>query len=249
MGLILGLLVAVIMAIVLVFVVIGVMSAIVWLLWTVIVAAAVAVLGGVAISLLLTGSGDATSATALLSGLAIFIIALAIGRGRRRRRLRQRLGQRGPVITVAATSPPKPVPPPVVPVQPFETEIGGDPKLAAAWVRLAGAADFARSRVGAARSSCALFLAAATRAPDNGDAADFAILIRKRVPERIDECFADCAAQTALEQRATLEATVADLERLGAIAEKRRAALLAAAGGPGERRSLLARRLDADPFA
>ena len=225
--------------------VIGIVSAIAWLLWSGIVALAMAVLGALLVTAMLTGSADLSSTTALVSGAAIFVLALAAGNAMRRRR---RLRRRRTITTTARVieTPPAPVAasPPVA-----DADDGGDPVLAAAWNRLAEASDFARSRISHVRSSCARFLAMADARADNADAAEFALLIRKRVPERIDECLAECRVLTALETRATLEETVADLERLGAIADKRRSALIDANGGPGQRRSLLARRLDADPYA
>lgn len=233
--------------VVMVFVIIAVVSTLAWLLSAGLIALAVSVLAGLAFSALITGTPDPWSSAALLSGGAFFILSMsafrAIGR-RRRDRLRQ---YRNPTINVSARRAPDPKPEPTpAPAAPAD---GREPVLTAAFEQLGKAADFARSRLGVVRSSCVLFLAASDGLPDQAEAADFAILIRKRVPEHIDECLAACRNATAMEAKALLEEAVVDLERLGARADKRRSALMAA-GGPGKRRSLLARRLDEeDPFS
>jgi hypothetical protein len=247
-----GLFFALILLMVMAFVVIGVISAVAWLLWAGLVALAVAALAGLVFSAALTGTPDPWSTTALVSGAAFFVLAIAIGsRKRRQQRLerqdfRSRLRTMVPPPRVPASQPtPPPVPPPVA--MPNEAE-DGDPKLAAAWNRLADKADFARSRINVARTSCARFLALAERHQGNGMATELALLINKHVPEHVDECLAACRTATGLEARGLLEEAVVDLERLGARADKRRSALIEAAG-PGQRRSLLARRLDNDdPF-
>ncbi len=236
---------ALIFLVVMVFVLIAVVSTLAWLLSAGLIALAVSVLAGLVFSALITGAPDPWSSTALISGGAFFILSMsafrAIGR-RRRDRLRQ---YRNPTINVSARRAPDPAGAPAATAEPADSR---EPALTAAFDRLGTAADFARSRLGVVRSSCVLFLAAADGVPDQADAADFAILIRKRVPEHIDECLAACRNATALEAKALLEEAVVDLERLGARADKRRSALIAA-GGPGKRRSLLARRLDEeDPF-
>ncbi len=236
---------------VLVFVVIGVISAVAWLLWAGLVALAIAMLAGLVFSAALTGAPDPWSATALVSGAAVFILAIAVGRRLQRGRLERRNRRHR-----LPTSPPPPrmaaalaaTTPVAIAVDHNDPGDAGDPKLAAAWNRLAEKADFARSRINMARTSCARFLALAENHPGNGMAADLALLIRKHVPEHVDECLAACRTATALEMRGLLEEAVVDLERLGARADKRRSALIEA-NGAGNRRSLLARRLDSDdPF-
>ncbi len=239
MAIVIALLALIAFVVLLGLVLVGVVSAMIWLFWTVIVALAFAVLGGVAIAALL--GGDAPSALAVAGGAAIFVLALGIGNARRRRERRARDAR--PMVAARVVRPPPRPAPEVKPAAPEPIE--ADPALAAAWTRLAETADFARSRIGVARSSCARFLALAAHHPDHGDAADFALLIRKHVPEHVDECLAACRHATALEARGLLEEAVADLERLGARADSKRSALLDA-GAPGRRRSLLARRLDAD---
>ena len=252
MAIVVALVFALIVAIMLVVLVVGILSAIAWVLWTAILALAFAVLGALVISAVLTGSADLSSTTALVSGAAIIVLTLAAGNAIRRRR-RTRAPENKYARPISAKAQTVRVHAMASPSDPKATSQdpgnGRDPVLAAAWDRLADTADFARSRIGYVRSSCSQFLATADRHPDNADAADFAILIRKRVPERIEQCLADCRVATALETRAELEEAVTELERLGAIAEKRRGALIEASGAPGKRRSLLARRLDNDPFA
>jgi hypothetical protein len=238
---------ALIFFVVMVIVLVAVLSTLAWLLSAGLIALAVSVLAGLAFSTLVTGTPDLWSATALISGGAIFILSMSAFRALGRRRAAQRRIYRNPTINVSARRVPDPAPAPPPPVEPRD---GREPELTAAFDRLAGTADFARSRLGVVRSSCVLFLGAADGLAGDGDAADFAILIRKRVPEHIDECLSTCRSATATEAKALLEEAVVDLERLGARADKRRSALIEAAGGPGKRRSLLARRLDEDdPFA
>lgn len=244
MGVVLALVMALAVAVLLVFLVIGALAMVARALGMVLVALAIAVLAGLTIGALV-GGGDPSS-TAWLAGAAVFVLVMALGNsGRRRRRDREASMRRSgfsvrpePVLRSA-----KPVPPPPVVDDP------ADPALAAAWDRLTEAGDFARSRIGVVRTSCGRFLALADRHPGDGDAADYATLIRKRLPEHVDDCLAECRTATALEARALLEEAVADLERLGAGADKRRTALLEANGGAGRRRSLLAHRLDNDPLA
>lgn len=244
---------ALIFLVLMVIVMVAVLSTLAWLLSAGLIALAVSVLAGLAFSALITGSPSPLSATALISGGAFFILSMsafrAIGRRRRETRLRR---YRNPTINVSARRAPRaePVAPAATPAAPpVVPDDGREPELTVAFERLARAADFARSRLGVVRSSCVLFLGAADGLPEQADAADLAILIRKRVPEHIDECLAACRGATALEAKALLEEAVVDLERLGARADKRRSALIDGSSGPGKRRSLLARRLDEDdPF-
>ncbi len=238
-------LVPLIFVVVLLFLLIGLISAVAWLIWAGVVALAFAILAAVLVTVLLTGVAAPLSATGLLTGGAVFVLALTATRALSRRRRAERLEQRRQPRTINVTASRAPKPPEPPPPEPRDDR---HPELGAAFDRLAKSADFARSRLGVVRSSCALFLDAADSRPGDADAAQFAILIRKRVPEHIDEALAACRAATALEARALLEEAIADLERLGARADKRRSALMDA-GGSGRQRSLLARRLDEDPFA
>lgn len=260
MALVLGLAVLVVLAVLVFLLVVGIVSALAWLMWTIFVALAVAVIGALVISAVFTGGADLTSAPALLGGLALFVLALAIGNSRRRARRAQAVEQDRVSRARRVVDAPPPAREPRAaklassalarPLPAADASLADtDHRLGDTLDRLADAADFAGSRIAVARSSCARFLAAADRDPGNGEAEDFAILLRKRVPERIDECLADCRHLTALESRALLEDAVADVEKAGAIADKRRSALVAASQGDSGRRSLLSRRLDDDPFA
>ncbi len=98
------------------------------------------------------------------------------------------------------------------PQDPFET----------AWATAAGEADWAVSRVAAARTSCARLVAIADAEPLATDAVDWANVIRRRVPDLVAACMAECADATPGERRRTLEDLVESLEKIGAEAERRR---------------------------
>ncbi|PZN97362.1 MAG: hypothetical protein DCF31_00960 [Alphaproteobacteria bacterium] len=124
-----------------------------------------------------------------------------------------------------------------------------DPTLADAWDALAGHADWARSRVAVARVSCDRFLQLADRAPLDGDATELAILIRKRIPEHVDEALSKLELATSAEARALLDDAVATVEKVGARAERMRDALMTAeTAALGVQRTHLSRRIDNEPF-
>ncbi len=97
----------------------------------------------------------------------------------------------------------------------------GDP-LEAAWTLTATEADWAVSRVAAARTSCARLLAVADGDPLATDAVDWANVIRRRVPDLVAACMDECRDATASERRRNLEDLVDSLEKIGAEAERRR---------------------------
>jgi hypothetical protein len=124
-----------------------------------------------------------------------------------------------------------------------------DPTLADAWDALAGHADWARSRVAVARASCDRFLQLADRNPLQGEAADLAILIRKRIPEHVDEALGKLDLVTSAEARALLDDTVLTVEKVGARAERLRDTLMASETATlAVQRSHLSRRSDNEPF-
>lgn len=97
----------------------------------------------------------------------------------------------------------------------------GDP-LEAAWTLTATEADWAVSRVAAARTSCARLLAIADGDPLATDAVDWANVVRRRVPDLVAACMEECRDATPVERRRNLDDLVYSLEKIGAEAERRR---------------------------
>ncbi len=94
--------------------------------------------------------------------------------------------------------------------------------LEAAWTRAASEADWAVSRVAAARTSCTRLLAIADADALATDAVDWANVIRRRVPDLVAACMDECADATPAEHRRNLDDLVESLEKIGAEAERRR---------------------------
>lgn len=94
--------------------------------------------------------------------------------------------------------------------------------LEQAWASAAGEADWAVSRIAAARTSCTRLLAIADADPLAADAVDWANVVRRRVPDLVAACAAECADATPQERRRNLEDLVESLERIGAEADRRR---------------------------
>ena len=97
----------------------------------------------------------------------------------------------------------------------------GDP-LEAAWTLAAAEADWAVSRVAAARTSCARLLVVADSDPLATDAVDWANVVRRRVPDLVAACMDECRDVTPIERRRNLDDLVDSLEKIGAEAERRR---------------------------
>lgn len=94
--------------------------------------------------------------------------------------------------------------------------------LDAAWATAAEQADWAVSRIAAARTSCARLIAIADADPLAADAVDWAYVVRRRVPDLVAACAAECADATPSERRRNLEDLVESLEKIGAEADRRR---------------------------
>ncbi len=94
--------------------------------------------------------------------------------------------------------------------------------LDAAWVAVAADADWAASRIAAARTSCMRLIAIAEAEPLATDAVDWANVVRRRVPDLVAACMAECADATPGERRGNLEDLVESLEKIGAEADRRR---------------------------
>jgi hypothetical protein len=99
--------------------------------------------------------------------------------------------------------------------------VPADP-LEQAWTQVAGEADWAVSRIAAARTSCSRLLAIADGDPLAADAVDWANVVRRRVPDLVAACRAECADATPSERRRNLEDLVESLEKIGAEADRRR---------------------------
>ena len=94
--------------------------------------------------------------------------------------------------------------------------------LEAAWAAAAGEADWAVSRIAAARTSCARLIAIADAEPLAADAVDWANVVRRRVPDLVAACLNECRDATGAERRRNLEDLVESLEKIGAEADRRR---------------------------
>lgn len=102
-----------------------------------------------------------------------------------------------------------------------QTADAGNP-LEAAWTLAAAEADWAVSRVAAARTSCARLVAIADFDPLATDAVDWANVVRRRVPDLVAACMDECRDATPVERRRNLDDLVDSLEKIGAEAERRR---------------------------
>ncbi len=181
---------------------------------------------------LLGGSGTTLLAAALLIGAGLML-------ARRRPRQREHIGQPVPESRPGAQRRRS------VDRAPATT----DPALADAWDALAGHADWARSRVAVARTSCDRFLQLADRNALNGEAADLAILIRKRIPEHVNETLGKLDLATSAEARALLDDAVQTVEKVGARAERLRDTLMTAETETlAVQRNHLSRHSDNEPF-
>lgn len=95
--------------------------------------------------------------------------------------------------------------------------------LDAAFAAVAAEADWAASRIAAVRTSCTRLIAVAEAEPLATDAVDWANVVRRRVPDLVAACMAECADATPAERRGNLEDLIESLEKIGAEADRRRA--------------------------
>lgn len=124
-----------------------------------------------------------------------------------------------------------------------------DDPLEAAWLAAARAADWADSRVAVARASCTRLIEIADADPLATEAVDWANVIRRRVPDLVEACMAECADATASERRHNLDDLVESLEKIGAEAERRRDRFRAARATPFEvQRTYVDQRTRPDPM-
>lgn len=94
--------------------------------------------------------------------------------------------------------------------------------LDAAFAAAAAQADWAASRIAAVRTSCMRLIAVAEAEPLATDAVDWANVVRRRVPDLVTACMAECEQATSTERRGNLEDLVESLEKIGAEADRRR---------------------------
>lgn len=146
------------------------------------------------------------AATGQLAGAGAFLAALAL------------LGRRGRTVPVARSHPgPSPVGPSTPPIVPDR-----DPELARAWAAVAAVATGSPDRVEGARLRCGRLLAAADADPLDLELGEWAVFIRRRVPELVDATLAQARAAEGAPARARLVAGLLDdLGRIGAEAERR----------------------------
>ena len=100
-------------------------------------------------------------------------------------------------------------------------EPAADRAVTAAWEALRRAARRAAPRIDRARDSCALVLVAAEPAGTEFALLEWAVFIRKRVPELADIGLADWRAAPPGDRPARLEALIVSLERIGEEAARR----------------------------
>ena len=121
--------------------------------------------------------------------------------------------------------------------------------LGHAWSAAAGRADWAQSRIAVARTSCERLLTLAEERPLDTHAAEWAGVIRRRVPELVTSCLDECARATAAERETHLEHLVEALEKIGGEADRRRTRLLDQATPFGVQRTYVDQRTAHDPLS
>lgn len=100
-------------------------------------------------------------------------------------------------------------------------EPGADALVAGAWVRATRLAPGHRNRIEASRAACAYVLHMAEANPFDMDAMECAVLIRRRLPELIEQTDGYCRLAARPERRDAVDGMVGDLERIGRMAASR----------------------------
>ncbi len=131
--------------------------------------------------------------------------------------------------------------------RPVDRAVPADP-LRGAWDEAAGRADWAQSRIAVARTSCERLLRLAEQQPLDTHAAEWAGVIRRRVPELVTSCLDECARATPAERETHLEHLVEALEKIGGEADRRRTRLLDQATPFGVQRTYVDQRTARDPL-
>ena len=97
-------------------------------------------------------------------------------------------------------------------------EPAADAVVASAWGRAARLAPGQRQRLASAREACSYVLHWAEAHPFDMDTMECAVLIRKRLPELVEQTASYCALAGRSEQRTVIDGMVGDIERLGRMA-------------------------------
>lgn len=126
--------------------------------------------------------------------------------------------------------------------------VAGDP-LGRAWADATGRADWAQSRIAVARTSCERLLRLADERPLDTHAAEWAGVIRRRVPELVTSCLDECDRATPAERETHLEHLVEALEKIGGEADRRRTRLLDQATPFGVQRTYVDQRTARNPLS
>lgn len=121
--------------------------------------------------------------------------------------------------------------------------------LARAWDAAARRADWAQSRIAVARTSCERLLRLADERPLDTHAAEWAGVVRRRVPELVASCLQECDRATPAERETHLEHLVEALEKIGGEADRRRTRLLDQATPFGVQRTYVDQRTARDPLS
>lgn len=130
----------------------------------------------------------------------------------------------------------------------MQRSVPADP-LDGAWTDAASHADWAVSRIAAARTSCARLIALADADPLATDLVEWASVVRRRVPDLIAACLAECEHATPAERRGNLEDLVESLEKIGAEADRRRERFRGAKASPfAVQRTYVDQRTRSDPL-
>lgn len=129
------------------------------------------------------------------------------------------------------------------------TLMPADP-LARAWAEAGERADWATSRIAVAEASCRRLLDVADDQPLDQSAAEWAGVIRRRVPELVRSCLAECERATPAERETHLHHLVEALEKIGAEADRRRSHHRERAATPfGVQRTYVDQRTANDPLS
>ncbi len=100
-------------------------------------------------------------------------------------------------------------------------EAAPDDPVVAAWHRAALLAPAQRSRIAPARDACGYVLDYAAAHPLDVEAMECAVLIRKRLPELVEQTEHFCALADRSERREAIDGLIGDIERLGRMALRR----------------------------
>lgn len=121
--------------------------------------------------------------------------------------------------------------------------------LGHAWGEAAANADWAQSRIAVARASCDRLLDLADQRPLDAESADWAGVIRRRVPELVTSCLDECRQATPAERETHLQHLVEALEKIGGEADRRRTRQLDASSPFAVHRTYVEQRTAGDPLA